>query len=354
MQFINFGNGLDGIWTPGATTYTPIAASCAGTVGATSLSATNASFVAGQMIYIWQARGGANVSKWEVNRIASYTAGTITLSYPLDYTYTDSGSSQAQVIVMPQYSGITLDGLITTTAWDQDRYGVIPLLCTGKTLITSTVSLKGKGYAGGIGSGNVNINGGSAEGSAGDGIANSTAANGNGAGGASGDGGNGTPGSGGSYATAGGDAHPGNIVGAADLNSGIYFGGGGGGDATDSSTPQGGSGGGVFLLFSRQIVISGAGLIDASGGNGVTSRDTGTGGGAGGSIFLKGEEINYGINALNVDGGVGGVGTFSTGATGGKGRIRVEGCRVSGGAIPAASEVKGGFGFCSSGIISML
>ena len=95
-----FGDGSDGALTISAdTTQAPTDSSCSGTAAAYTLSATNASFAAGQKILIQQSRG-TGVGKWERNEIASYTAGTITLTDALTNTYTDSGASQAQVLVL--------------------------------------------------------------------------------------------------------------------------------------------------------------------------------------------------------------------------------------------------------------
>src|SRR3990167_5811311 len=129
-QFLGFGQGSDGIWTPGTITDAPIDSSCSGTVASTSLSATNPSFATGQQIWIHQARGtGTDI--WEVNYIVSYVAGTITTVFPLDNTYTDSGASQAQVRVIPQYSGITISSTLTAKPWNGNVGGAIILGCNG-------------------------------------------------------------------------------------------------------------------------------------------------------------------------------------------------------------------------------
>ena len=132
-----FGTGEDGVLTISSnTTDSPIDSSCSGTSGTTSLSATNASFEAGQLILIHQSRG-TGVGQWELNKISSYVAGTITTVLSLSYTYTDSGASQAQVLVVKQYSGITINSgkTLTAKAWDGNIGGILAYFCSGATTI---------------------------------------------------------------------------------------------------------------------------------------------------------------------------------------------------------------------------
>ena len=131
-QFLNFGSGSNGVLTVSSpTTHAPIDSSCSGSIGSTSLSATNVSFATGQFIMVHQSRG-TGAGQWEINKIASYVAGTITLVHPLSYTYADSGASQSQVIVMPQYSDIAVSSTLTAKAWNGNVGGIIPLLCSIK------------------------------------------------------------------------------------------------------------------------------------------------------------------------------------------------------------------------------
>ena len=148
-----FGNGSDGALTiSGNTTESPTDSSCSGTSGTTSLSATNASFAANQIILIHQSRG-TGAGAWELNVISSYVAGTITTTYALSNTYTDSGASQAQVRVLNQYSSATINSGITytTKAWDANVGGILAVLCNGTITVTGTISANAKGYLGGTG-----------------------------------------------------------------------------------------------------------------------------------------------------------------------------------------------------------
>jgi len=362
-QFLNFGNGSDGIATLSGT-HAPIDSSCSGTAAATSLAATNASFAAGQIILIHQARG-TGAGQWEFNKIASYVAGTITTVLPLDYTYTDSGNSQAQVIVVSQYSAIS--GSLTAKAWDGNVGGFIPLLCSGKATIDGSIIANGTGFRGG--SINSNSTGNQGESTLGAGVQSITA---NGIGGGGGEFiGTASPacGGGGGYATAGADA-PDNVAGATnrggdggstigipDLTT-IMFGGGGGagGDKNEGGGQSGGggNGGGIIMIFATIITITGsignngnAGINGAGGGN-----KTGGGGGAGGSVFLKGQIVTLGALLTTTTGGAGGTGINNdsqTGGVGGDGRIRVETCSLTGTSNPSANESVGGHSFCAVG-----
>src|SRR3990167_4647980 len=150
-QFTNFGNSADGALTISTdTTDDPIDSSCSGSSGGTSLSATNASFTAGQMLLIHQTRG-TGVGQWEINQIASYVAGTITTVLPMAYTYTDSGDSQAQVLVLKRYSSVKVNTGVSYTAktWNSNVGGILAFLCSGVTNIIGTLSALGKGYNGG-------------------------------------------------------------------------------------------------------------------------------------------------------------------------------------------------------------
>jgi hypothetical protein len=74
MQWLpieKYGDGSDGVLTISSnTSEAPTDSSCSGSSGATSLSATNASFAADQIILIHQSRG-TGVGQWELNVISS-------------------------------------------------------------------------------------------------------------------------------------------------------------------------------------------------------------------------------------------------------------------------------------------
>lgn len=345
-----FGDGSDGDLTISSnTTEAPIDSSCSGTSGTTSLSATNASFASGQLILIHQTRG-TGVGAWELNKIASYTTGAITLEHNLTNTYTDSGASQAQVRVLKQYNNVTINTGVTYSSkqWNQNIGGIIGWFAKGTTTVTGNIYANGENgslntpgtgagfYGGEDRAGSDNIDAYQGEGSAGaGGISNN--ANGSGGGAGSKDVTyNGTGAGGGGHASAGingTDIGPskggtgGSAVGNASLTS-LNFGGGGGGGADSSGGPgaAGASGAGIVCIFSKELTISGS--IQVNGGAGQTEGVAAgpSGGGAGGSVLLKSQIATLGTNKITATGGAGGVGTggSSNAGAGSVGRIHID------------------------------
>lgn len=372
-QYIGFGNGSDGAVTLSGTE-APIDSSCSGTSGATSLSATNASFSAGQIILIHQSRG-TGAGQWEINQISSYVAGTITTSIPLSYTYTDSGASQAQVRVLKQYTDVTISGTFTGKAWNGDVGGIVAFLATGTVNISGTLNAaglttanntttggQGIGFRGGNANTSLNVEAKQSycgEGTTGD-LALQTTANGNGGGGGfnpapsdtsygGGGGGHSASGTAGSAQGSGGTVGAaGGTAGSSDLVT-MVFGGGGGGSATNGNGGRtgGGGGGGIVIIMCNVITITGS--ITVNGGGGGTGDWGAGGGGAGGSVYIKARTGTLGTNLITALGGAGGVATNNTGdgGAGANGIIRVELCSGTGTTNPSASEQKGGFSFCT-------
>jgi hypothetical protein len=324
-----FGDGSDGdLVISSNTTEAPIDSSCSGTIGTTSLSATNASFTTGQKILIHQSRG-TGVGQYEVNKIASYTAGTITTVDPLDYTYTDSGASQAQVRVLKQYSSVTVNTSITYTAkdWGGDVGGILAFLCSGATTVTGTITATGKGFRGGAGS--QTLNGAyQGEGNAGVGAISNRAANGSGGGAGIGNGG---AGGGGGNGVAGSNGPPnvslegigGGTTGNASLTNAVFGGGGGGGNASDTAS-SGGAGGGLVFIFAKTISVGTAVSANGAAGGATSPTTNGCagGGGGGGSVLIKSQNATLGTNLVTASAGAGGDGYFDGGA-GGAGRIHL-------------------------------
>lgn len=363
-RFLGIGNGQDGVIALGS--YTQIKASCSGSSGATSLSATG-SFSAGQRLFICQMRG-TGVGAYEDNQVASYVAGTITLVHPLQNTYTDSGASQAQVVVVPQASSVT--GSFTLADWDGDVGGLFVIACSG--VFSGTITATGAGYIGGAsvlgvvgGAGQAGKQG---EGSTASGGTQSTSANtdGGGGGGVGADGGGG--GGGGGYGASGSNGEAGQgtggtggtALGQAEITS-LFMGGGGGsgaGESNDNEGPHtsgaGGNGGGIIVVYSNNISSS-ASLVangdnggNFSGHTGIDSSGTG-GGGAGGSILIKGTTVDV-SGTVTASGGTAISNAFSGGAggDGAVGRIRIEGCSITGSTTPSASESEGGHSWCGN------
>lgn len=343
-----FGDGSDGdLVVSTNTTDSPIDASCSGTIGDTTLSATNTSFAAGQIVLIHQTRGETNydIPNWELNKITSYTTGTITLTHQLTRTYIDSGDYQAQVLVLKQYNSVTINSGVTLAVknWTGDTGGIMAFLCKEELVVNGTLKATGStgaSYSGSDGTGSVTTGGGfrggagksassgTANGGAGEGTAGesyltggtSNSANGNGGGGCYATAPNGASGGGGGNGTAGtsGGGGGGTVAGNSDLTN-MALGGGGGGNGcrhTYKDRMSGGSGGGIIIVIAKNIVTNNSTSINATGGaagyNGSGLGQAG-GAGAGGSVLLKCKTATLtGIlapaGAKQASGGSGGVG----------------------------------------------
>lgn len=330
-----FGSGTDGALTISSnTTEAPIDSACTGTSGAISLSATNASFAAGQIILIHQSRG-TGAGTYQRNKIISYTAGTITLESELNATYT----SGAQVRVLPQYTNVTINSGITYSAkaWNGTVGGILAFISNGTVTVSSTgsISASGTGYRGGAaGANGINSSpqGHQGEGTTGFGTDSygsaNYSANGNGGGGGSngsspqnagagGGGGNGTAGTDGTSIAGSTRGVGGSTAGTADLTTANFGGGGGGGQGNNNSGGAGGAGGGLIFISGITLTISGS--IVSNGANGA-GTEGGGGGGAGGSILLKAQTAALGTT-IATSGGAGGA---TRGGAGGVGRIHLD------------------------------
>lgn len=345
MQWLTserFGSGSDGALTiSGNTTDAPIDSACSGTSGTTSLTATNGSFAAGQVVLIHQTRG-TGAGAWELNVIQSYVAGTITTRYNLANTYTNSGASVAQVLVLEQHSALTINNGITLTgkAWNGTVGGIVTYLVNGTATITGSITLVGKGFRGGSAQNDSNQEGHQGEGTTGAGDTHADEANGNGGGGGGKDEGNtrGSGGGGGGYADAGTQGSPSggtpaNIGGAGGVEVGsddgelttIFFGGGGGSGASNNGgsvgAAAGGAGGGMLIIIAK--TITGTGTININGSNGAGGAliyNGGGGGGAGGAALFKGQIVDLDQLTITATAGSGSAGGSEAGA-GGNGAV---------------------------------
>jgi hypothetical protein len=333
-----FGDGADGDYNS-PTIPTMTYRSCSGSSGSTTLTLGSSGFSDGDLLLIHQTRG-TGAGQWEINKISSGGGTTsLTLQTALQYTYTDSGASQAQAVKIPRYNDVTCpSGTWTVPSWDGDTGGILVLAAKGIATVTGTINNKGGNGtsnpsggdgAGGTGGGFYGGTGkqGQAAGFYGEGTAGTSAtssngnANGNGGGagkanGTSNNGGAGGGGSnlseqtGGSGGTAsGGYAYyglGGSGVSSSDLTT-VVFGGGGGGGGNGADEAYGagggGSGGGIVFLIGKNISVSGA--INTSGGHGSNGWRAG-GGGGGGSILLVCSSATLGSSLVVSDYGGGG------------------------------------------------
>ena len=317
-----FGGGADGAYAPSTGTDAPVDSACSGTSGTTSLTATNAGFSTGQLILIHQTQG-TGAGNWQLNKIANYSAGTITTAYALTNTY----GTGAQVLVMPSYSSGNIAGGVTLTgkAWNGTVGGIYAKFCNGTFSIVGNLVGSLTGFRGAQ---QTHLSG---VGCAGEGSAQApyqitAGANSNGGGGtpdynagAGAGGANGANGQNG--ANAGGTG--GSAVGNASLTLAFFGGGGGMGwnDTQHAGVPD--SGGGFILIIAKTITVTGS--LPNTGGNGKNSAgtDCGSGGSAGGSTLLKGQAITLGSNLVTAIGGSG-VGASRKGGDGSVGRIHAD------------------------------
>lgn len=325
-----FGDGGDGALTVAAdTTEAPIDSACTGTIDTKALTATNASFAAGQQIMIIQSQG-TNVGTVQYTEIQSYTAGTITTVDNLSITY----GTGAQVRVMKEYTDVTINANKTYTSkvWDGTVGGILAFYASGTVTINGTITASEKGFRGGLRGTAIALQsgGGPGEGNSGYVTTASTSKNGTGAGG--GGGGrseHGGYGGGGGHATAGTTASDlieangaktggegGDAIGVADLTQ-LHFGGGGGGGGVGddpSNEPEGtfgygGIGGGIICIFGATFTMGSAGALTARGQSApniahgdvvkVYRNQTRGGHGGGGSILLKSQIATLKTELIN-------------------------------------------------------
>lgn len=347
----SFGDGSDGTLTVAASaTEAPIDSACSGTSAAYTLTATNASFAANQIILIHQTQGTGG-GTCQRNKILSYTAGTITLELPLNFSYSSTGVNRAQVRTMPQYTTVTIDAGATYSAkaWNGTVGGILAYLANTATVINGTISVKGTNGSGVSGT---PANGGGFRGGAshwlqsagtgyqgeginGTAVAMSQLANSSGGGAGEWIGDQNSGGGGGGHSAVGesgfvgrtGDDSVGiggGISGSADLTT-MTFGGGGGGGAHTGN--QGANGGGIIYIWSVDFTFGANGTITANGGT-VTPPSGGNddpcgGGGAGGSVLLFVQTAVLDTNKITAIGGEGGLSSptylFPGGSPGGNG-----------------------------------
>ena len=332
-----FGDADSGALTISAdTTQAPVDSACTGTAGAYTLSATNASFATGDKLLIHQTQG-TGAGKWERNEIAGYTAGTITLTTALTNSYTTG----AQVIVLEEYSDVTVNSAKTWTAkaWDGTVGGILCFLASGTVTVTGTITATGKGYRGATSA--LNGNGYAGEGTTGASVDQRTA-NGNGGGGAGERSGGASAGGGGGNGTVGvtgtqiADCTPGaggGTSGTADLTT-LTPGGGGGKGGNDGSGAgnggNGGNGGGIVFFSATTITITGSITATGNVGEAASAVNCGGGGaGAGGSILFKVQTATLGSSLVTAAGntggaGGGGSGGMANGGASGVGRIHLD------------------------------
>lgn len=352
-QFLGFGNGGDGDATISGTD-APNDTSFSGTSGATTgTGATGLTVAANAIALVHQSRG-TGAGNWELLQIVSYVSGTgvFTFATPLVNTYTDSGASQAQLIVLKQYASVVISSTLNAKSWDGNVGGIVAFLCSGKVTVSSSLVGSNSGYFYGAPS---SIPSQCGEGTSGA-QADQQTPNGNGGGGAGGSlfggggGANATDGAGGFPSPASGGGYAGLASGNSDLST-MTFGGGGG--ASTGGNARGGKAGGIICFWAGSLEVTGA-IANAgeNGANADSGNNGGGGGGAGGSIRIVTRSGIIGSNLITAPGGTGGApsGTGYYGGSGSDGRIAIHTCSLSGTTNPSNNGTVGGHSFCAGGM----
>ncbi len=264
-----------------------------------------------------------SLAAWDLVRLTAVTNEALTLADPLR-TEAPIGT---QVMRVPQYGRVTIDGELEVPPYDPDRGGGILALFADSVSVTGLVDADGAGAPGGrwapgeatfdcvvaddTGPADAGAKGLGVLVPPGGAYGRGNVANAGGGGnchnGSGGGGGNG--GAGGS----GGQTHPANPDNMAYGGHPLTFtpdyslplgGGGGAGHADGSGGGDGGAGGGLVFLWARTLTLSGT--IAASGAPGaLVDGDGAGGGGAGGTVFLVTDHLE-GDGTVRATGGAGG------------------------------------------------
>ena len=271
-----------------------------------------------------------NTGVYEFLRVASVSGNTVTFTTMKSHWYghgfhsdanIGTSTSQQRVMLMrvPNYNNLTVNGTLTSYAWDGVKYGVVAFRVSGTLSGNGIISANGKGFRGAPSTV-----------SYGEGYAGYLANYGGGLKGGRGydlyvgDGG------GGGHGTHGGksndttnDAVGGDAYGNIQLYP-AYFGAGGGsgGDIHQKNpellTPEpedepggaGGAGGGMIFAVA-QTINNYSGSIQALGGSGIANGNSRGGGGAGGSIRLEANAISSSLSLTATGGNLGAVGRIA-------------------------------------------
>ncbi len=279
-----------------------------------------------------------DAGNYEFGVISAVSANSIVLSASLTRSYTASGL--VQLIRVPVYNNVNINGVLSCAAWNGTIGGVLAFEAIGNVILNGTIDASGKGFSGG----NTIAGGSNCVGDTvnyvlstpnfygaqkGEGVFISSnlnnlskGKNANGGGGGNDINGGGAGGSNFGYGGRGGSytgptSCPANYtmlcggIGGQTLNysnalNKVFLGGGGGaGHQNNGVATGGGNGGGIILMKAASIIGNNNSII--SNGNDVsfiTTIDGQGGGGAGGSILLDVPIISN--CTVSVKGGYGG------------------------------------------------
>jgi hypothetical protein len=365
----------------GTTTIDTTASGASGAAGTTSISVgSSTGFVAQSLVFVHQTQAATGpVGFYEFARVASVSAGTLTLTAPLANTYVTDATDAAQVVLVPEYGAAEVGAGATLTAppWNGTTGGILVFNASETVNVAGSVVMDGGGFRGtrhpicgthcvggisgesqlGLGEEGPGTVGGPANGAGGAGGSQGQDC------GEGGGGGYGVAGSPGGVRTGCGNCQPpgcsasipdgsgGSEAGGADLADVVLFGGAGGEGGIDEDGGQagvGGNGGGLVFIRANSIAVAATGLISSAGtagGNGTNAvcgggcGMGGGGGGAGGAIRLVATVgAAVGTSQLVVGGAGGGVCTCGGGGDGGNGSFGRIGILASAGGISGTTS----------------
>ena len=90
--------------------------------------------------------------QYETQNIVSISGNTLTLNKNLEFDYNQSGGKKHQIIRIPQFTDVTVDGTITCDNWNGETGGIVFFRATNTVTVNGSIDVSGKGYRGGNGS----------------------------------------------------------------------------------------------------------------------------------------------------------------------------------------------------------
>lgn len=151
--FAQYGSGVAGAYTVSGSTNLSLTATNVTAVAGNVLTAVSgAGFAANDEILLIQMTGSSgNEGNWEQLKIASVSGSTVTLTAPTTKTY-DAATEKVQLIKLPQYTDVTLNGTLTTAAWNGNTGGVLTFMANNDfTIAGGKLDMVGKGFNGSLG-----------------------------------------------------------------------------------------------------------------------------------------------------------------------------------------------------------
>jgi len=358
---INFGDGSDGelIVNAGDTYYpdavkSPVTGQNSTGQNGINLDDASSFSVGDEVLIISMQDSTTNMSlnvagQYETHYITFKFLNAIGFDDNLQYTYDQDSGKIHQVIRIPQFTDITVDGTVTCDSWNGETGGIVFFRANGDLTVNSGGSLdvSGKGYRGGSSPPSQSNYQYGYAGERTTGVSTSRENNSNavleggggtgkGADGSGGGGGYGSDGSNGGYYLGGSDYGRGaSSFGAVNLSK-LYFGGGGGSSGSHANGRYGvagGNGGGIVIITTKTVQNNGSILTSGNpGANGVliynSHSGAGGGGGAGGSLYISATTINTDNGFIGAERGIGGSKASNSygydGGNGGDGLIRID------------------------------